>query len=224
MITHTPPFAVVNISGTPIPFTYRKKTSDEILIQSIFQHQEYYLPIQNFQPKLILDCGANIGCSAVYFANVYKNAQIYAVEPEDANFRLLQYNTFLYENIHPIHSALWDKTTLVRIEDKGLGEWGYMTEETTENDSEALKTITISQILAESGFNEIDLLKVDIEGAEKEVFGAPDVDDWLSKVKVIAIELHDRMKRGCSYEFFKAIAKYHWYFAQRGENLIFIRD
>ena len=78
--------------------------------------------------------------------------------------------------------------------------------------------------MAESGFDEIDLLKIDIEGAEKEVFGAPDVDEWLSKVKVLTIELHDRMKRGCSYEFFKAMSKYHWHFALRGENLIFMRE
>ena len=68
------------------------------------------------------------------------------------------------------------------------------------------------------------LIKLDIEGAEKEVFGAPDVDEWLSKVNVLVIELHDRMKRGCSYEFFKAISKYHWFHAYRGENIILIRE
>ena len=53
---------------------------------------------------------------------------------------------------------------------------------------------------------------------------APDVDEWLPKVKVLVIELHDRMKRGCSYAFFKAMSKYQWYFTLRGENLIFIRE
>ena len=99
-----------------------------------------------------------------------------------------------------------------------------MTFETTAEDVEALKTITISKILKESGFDKIDLLKIDIEGAEKEVFGADNVDEWLSRVNVLVIELHDRMKRGCSYEFFKAISKYHWFFAFRGENLIFVRE
>ncbi len=130
----------------------------------------------------------------------------------------------MYENIHGIQSALWDKETFIKVEDVGLDNWGYMTFETTADDPAAMKTITISKILQDSGFDEIDLLKVDIEGAEKEVFGAANVDDWLSKVKVIMIELHDRMKRGCSYEFFKAISKYHWFFAFRGENLIFIRE
>ena len=98
-----------------------------------------------------------------------------------------------------------------------------MTFETTADDPAAFRTTTIGKLLADSGFNEIDLLKIDIEGAEKEIFAAPDVDDWLSKVNVLTIELHDRMKRGCSYAFFKAISKYNWFFTFRGENLIFIR-
>lgn len=180
--------------------------------------------IKNFQPKLILDCGGNIGSAAVYFANKYPESIIYSIEPEKNGFKLLQYNAFLYENIRPIKSALWDKETFIRVEDKGFGMAGFMTVETTADDPDAFKTTTVSKLLADSELEEIDILKIDIEGAEKEVFAAPDVDDWLPKVKVLTIELHDRMKLGCSYEFFKAISKYHWFFAFRGENLIFIRE
>ena len=194
------------------------------IINSIFGFQEYQLPIEDFQPKLILDCGGNIGCAAVYFANKYPTAQIYSVEPEKDNFKLLKFNTAFYDNIYPINSALWDKETFIRVEDRGYGTWGFMTFETTAENEESFQTTTVSKLLAESGFDEIDLLKIDIEGAEKEVFGAPNVDEWLSKVKVLVIELHDRMKRGCSYEFFKAVSKYNWFFAFRGENLIFIRE
>ncbi len=194
------------------------------IINSIFGFQEYQLPINDFQPKLILDCGGNIGCAAVYFANKYPTAQIYSVEPERDNFKLLKFNTTFYDNIHPIKSALWDKETFIRVEDRGFGTWGFMTFETTAEDEDSFRTITVSKLLRASGFDEIDLLKIDIEGAEKEVFSAPNVDEWLSKVKVLVIELHDRMKRGCSYEFFKAVSKYKWFFAFRGENLIFIRE
>lgn len=193
-------------------------------MKSIFLHEEYRLQIENFRPRLILDCGGNIGCAAVYFANKYPAAQIYSIEPERDNFTLLRYNTAFYDNIHPIKSALWDKETFIRVEDRGFGKWGFMTFETTAADPAAIKTATVGRMLADSGFDEIDLLKVDIEGAEKEIFSAPDVDDWLSKVNVLTIELHDHMKRGCSYAFFKAISKYNWFFAFRGENLIFIRE
>ena len=218
-----PELKVTSIQGLPTPFAYRK--ADEPIVQSIFVTQEYQLPpIKNFQPKLILDCGGNIGCAAVYFANKYPTAQIYSVEPERDNFKMLKFNTAFYDNIHPIKSALWDKETFIRVEDRGFGIAGFMTFETTADDPEAFRTTTVGKLLADSGFDEIDLLKIDIEGAEKEVFGAPDVNEWLPKVKVLTIELHDRMKLGCSYEFFKAVSKYNWFFAFRGENLIFIRE
>ncbi len=209
----------------PTPFAFRPNLiADAAIINSILIHQEYNFPLENFQPKLILDCGANIGCSAVYFANKFPGAQIYSIEPEKNHVTLLRFNTILYEQIHVIPAALWDKETFIRVEDKGFGDLGWMTFETAADDPAAIKTVTISKILAESGFDEIDLLKIDIEGAEKEIFGAPDVGAWLSKVKVIMIELHDRMKRGCSKNFFNAISKYDWHFELRGENLIFIRE
>lgn len=217
-------YRVAQIRDVRTPFFFRPMEDDAKIIQTIFESEEYMLPIENFQPKLILDCGGNIGCAAVYFANKYPTAQIYSVEPEKNNFLLLKYNTAFYDNVHPIKSALWDKETFIRVEDKGFGVAGFMTFETTADDSEAFRTTTVGKLLAESGFDEIDLLKVDIEGAEKEVFSAPDVDEWLPKVKVLTIELHDRMKRGCSYAFFKAISNYHWYHTFRGENLTFIRE
>lgn len=218
-------FNIANIPNVPTPIGFRPNVPGEMeIIQSVLVYQEYLLPLEDFQPKLILDCGGNIGCSAIYFANKYPDAQIYSVEPEKNNFKLLSFNTLLYENVHAINSALWDKETFIRVEDRGFGNLGWMTFETTSEDSTAFKTVTVSKLLKDSGFDTIDLLKIDIEGAEKEVFGAEDVHDWLSKVKVLTIELHDRMKRGCSYEFFKAISNYKWFFAFRGENLIFIRE
>ncbi len=217
-----PSIVVTSIQGTKTPFAYREV--DKPIVDDIFVNEPYKLNLPDFQPKLILDCGGNIGCAAVYFADKYPDAQIYSIEPQKHNFKILQYNTLFYDNVHPINSALWGKETFIRVEDKGYGVAGYMTVETTEDAPEAFKTVTVSKILRDSGFEEIDLMKVDIEGAEKEVFGAPDVDEWLSKVKILMIELHDRMKAGCSYEFFKAISKYHWHFKFRGENLIFIRE
>jgi len=216
-------YSVARIGGVPTPFIFRPAEKDAYFIRSIFENEEYRLPLE-YTPKLILDCGGNIGCAAVYFANKYPTAQIYSVEPEKNNFLILQYNTAFYDNVHPIKSALWDKETFIRVEKRYWSTGAFMTFETTAEDPAAFRTTTVGKLLAESGFDEIDLLKVDIEGAEKEVFGAPDVDEWLPKVKVLTIELHDRMKRGCSYEFFKAVSKYKWFFAFRGENLIFIRE
>lgn len=219
------PFELNILNAYGRPFAYRPNVQEDVaIIHSIFQIQEYALPVNDFEPKLIVDCGGDIGCSAVYFANRYPSAQIYVIEPELNHIKILQFNTILYDQIHVIPAALWDKETSIRVEDKGFGDLGWMTVDTTADDPAAMKTVTIGKILAESGFDEIDLLKIDIEGAEKEIFSAPDVDSWLSKVKVLTIELHDRMKPGCSDAFFKAVSKYHWHFELRGENLIFMRE
>lgn len=214
---------VIDLDG--LPFTYRGETSDEIVADEIFKAGKYVLPLpEDFQPKVIIDCGSNIGYSTLFFANVYPDAQIYSIEPEKNNFKFLRFNTIFYDNIHVINSAIWDKETFARLEETELGEVGYMTVETGEDDKNSFKTTTLSKIVAENNIEQIDLLKIDIEGSEKEVFGAENVDEWLSKVKVLAIVLHDELRAGASYEFFKAISKYRWNFSPRGNVLLFIRD
>ena len=224
-------FNMVKISGIPIPLACRTNTySDKWLIGTIFQDEEYNLPLNNFNPKFILDCGANVGYASVYFTNKYPEAKIISVEPEHSNFKMLQYNTLFYDNIKCINSALWNRETYIKVLPDAPGHTaGFTTVETSENDPEALKTTTISKLLKESNFDEIDLLKMDIEGAEKEVFSENNLNgggvyEWLPKVKVLTIELHDRMKRGCSRALFNAISKYDYFFSMRGENLIFIRE
>ena len=206
-----------------LPFSYRGGTSDEAVGQEILEYGKYKLDLENFQPKLIVDCGANIGYSTVFFANEYPDAQIVAIEPDKTNFKFLQYNTIFYDNVKPLNSALWHCETSLRIYDKETAANGYMTVETNAEDSEAIQSTTLSKILAEAGAEKIDLLKIDINGAEKEVFGADNVNDWISKVRVLAVVLHDDLKDGCSFEFFKAISNYKWKFSTHGDVLVFVR-
>lgn len=214
---------VIDLDG--LPFSYRGGTSDEVVAEEIFTDGKYVLALpEDFQPKVIFDCGSYIGYSTLFFANRYPDAQVYSVEPDKNNFKFLQYNTIFYDNIHVINSALWDKETFVRLETTEMGESGYMAVETGEADPNAFKTTTLSKIVAENSIEQIDFIKIDIEGSEKEVFSAPDVDEWLSKVKVLAIVLHDELRSGASFEFFKAISKYRWQFSPHGKVLLFIRE
>ena len=65
----------------------------------------------------------------------------------------------------------------------------------------------------------IDILKMDIEGAEKEIFEFG-YANWIPKVKVMIVELHDRYKEGCSKAFFKTMGEYEFSSRIRGENII----
>lgn len=69
----------------------------------------------------------------------------------------------------------------------------------------------------------IDLLKLDIEGSEKELFEDPNCHRWLSRMKMIFVELHDRLKPGCTAAMEKAIAPYGFERMSRGSNLVLIR-
>jgi hypothetical protein len=66
----------------------------------------------------------------------------------------------------------------------------------------------------------IDILKLDIEGAELEIFSGP--CEWLSKVAILLIELHDRVAPGCSLTFYSALARYDFTEIKRGLTYAFV--
>ncbi|TYP75729.1 FkbM family methyltransferase [Paenibacillus methanolicus] len=212
-----------NIEGVPHPVYARTETSDPFALQQIFRFHEYSFPDLTFSPKLIIDGGANAGYASVWFANLYPGAKIIAVEPDKSNFDVMQYNTKPYTQVEPVHSGLWNKNTYLNVRDVGLGKWGTMVLETDEPDESSFKAVTIQSLFENSGFDEIDILKLDIEGAEREVF-SEGFESWLGKVKMIIIELHDAMKRGCSHAFFKAINQYDFGLTLKGENLVLTRS
>jgi FkbM family methyltransferase len=201
----------------------RINTTDPVVFQQIFQHREYELPSLSFTPKFIIDGGANVGYASIFFANTYPNAKIVAIEPERTNFEVLKYNTKSYEQVEIIKSGLWHKNTHLKVKDIGLGKWGAIVEETDSLDPDGFRAITISSILESSKMDEIDILKLDIEGAEKELF-LYEYQGWLEKVKVIIIELHDRMKKGCSNSFFRAISNYNFVSFVKGEHIILMKE
>ena len=159
----------IKIAGARFPLALRSGTIDEWLLKNIFDHKEYEMPLDGFDPKFIIDCGANVGYSTVYFANQYPGAKIVAVEPENTNFKMLTYNAHFYANIECLHSAIWNKATHIKVVPNN-NTTDCMTTETKADDPQALRATTIEKIFKSSGADGIDLLKIDIEGAEKEVF------------------------------------------------------
>jgi hypothetical protein len=94
-----------------------------------------------------------------------------------------------------------------------------MVKEVEAESTKSIRAVTIREIMEEQQIDFIDVLKIDIEGAEKEVFSS-DYDYWLSKTRVIIIELHDSMKEGCSKTFFESLGKYDFKTGISGENII----
>ena len=203
------------------PFGLRMGTSDIFVYKQIFIKKEYDFSFK-FEPKVIVDAGANIGLASLYFANKYPYTKIIAIEPEESNYVLLKKNTSPYDNIITIKAALWNKSGHINLVDPGFGKWGFMTHDqnvsATEPDNllHPVEAITVDKIISDNDIDRINILKVDIEGAEKEVFSDPSL--WIDKVDSIITELHERMKPGCSRSFYCGTAGFdsEWI---RGENI-----
>lgn len=201
------------------PFSIRNNPYDYATFEEVLLEETYDLKTAN-EIKYIIDGGGNIGLTACYFASKYKNAEVITLEPDIENFKQLQKNTVLYNNITAILSGIWNEDDLIKITDLSAGNNAFTVEKATENDPGAIKALSISGIMKRQGFPHIDILKLDIEGSEKEVFEGG-FEEWLPQTKIVIVELHDEMKKGCSQSVFKAINRYDFSFSIKGENVVF---
>ncbi len=194
----------VMLPGTDIPLTLRLGTSDISVFKDIFIDLEYGW-VFNTAPSVIVDVGGYIGLSAAFFAHRYPEAMIIAIEPDAQNFELLTLNTARFPNVHAVRAAVWKESGTISLTDPGSGAWGLQVSESYApvTGGDLIRAVTIDEIRKEFGLDRIHLLKVDVEGSEKEIFST--ADSWISSVDAICIELHDRFKIGCSRSFFMAV-------------------
>lgn len=196
----------------------RNNTSDVPTFYHIYCEKDFDIDF-GFTPEVILDCGAHTGMSAVYFANKFPGVAIYCIEPEKSNFELLVKNTAAYSNIVCLNYGVWNMSTNLKITDEGIGNWGFMTNEVGYSDKDTISAISIDELMDRYKITHLDVCKVNIEGSEKELF-EKNYERWLSRTKVIVIELHDRMKEGCSNSFFKTLLNYKFEINPKGPYLV----
>jgi FkbM family methyltransferase len=169
----------------------------------------------------IVDCGANIGCSVTWFANKFPGAKIVAIEPDLANFVLLTHNVAQLANVHTVRAAVWSSDTRVMITNPEAEPWALRTMVATADRSvdEPINTITIDRILANHDPSTKLIVKIDIEGAEYEIFSND--TSWIKFADLIIVELHDNLFpwQGNSRPFFSTVAAYPMEYAWREENL-----
>lgn len=185
----------------------RLGTSDILVLYSVFVAEDYggELPAP---PETIIDAGAYVGYSAIYLAARYPGARILALEPDRSNFALLVTNVSRHGNVVPLNQALWREPGRVQLRDRGTGHWAFsLVGRTAEGRGEAsVEAVTVAQLAERFSFDRIDLLKIDVEGAEKEIFETS--GDWLGRVGAIYAELHDRINPGCTEAFERATASF----------------
>jgi FkbM family methyltransferase len=155
------------------------------MFDEIFR-KEIYKFISNNDEPFIIDCGANIGLSTIYFKKLFPKSRILAFEPDEHIFQILIWNilNFKFSNVELFNKAVWDSETTLEFMVEGA-DGGRIIESNSSNPcGYQVETLRINNFLGKT----IDFLKLDIEGAETRVL--QDCKDHLSNVKNLFIEYH----------------------------------
>jgi FkbM family methyltransferase len=201
------------------PLYLRPGTSDLIVFKQIFGKGEYDISFPK-TPLTIIDGGANIGLFSVLMTNRYPDAKIYSIEPDTGNYAQLKKNTVSYPMVTPIQAGIWNKSCFLKVIDEGLDQWGLQVKEAEAGINTGLKAITIGDIMDQYELEVLDVVKLDVEGAEAIIF-QDNYEKWLSVTKTLIIELHDWNWPGISANFEKAISRYKHTKTTHGEYCIY---
>ncbi len=154
------------------------------------------------KPNTILDLGGYIGTAAIKFATAIPNATVISVEPNRANFEMLFLNTSRYRNVIPVNAAVGGARSRQALFSRKTGAWGYTLVSAPKDQAspvavEDVDVRTIHEILRKysPAGNIVSLVKIDIEGSERELLRE---HSWIDSVAVVTAELHDRIVDGCS--------------------------
>jgi FkbM family methyltransferase len=164
------------------------KVVNETWIENVYRIHDY----QFVDGGVFVDIGANIGAVSLFVDNFNKSRdddnkiKVYAVEPEPNNLHLLNHNikNNATENITVVNNAIWHEEAIVSISNRGGNSSILGPEE--EEKSEVL-AITLETLFSIYDIEEVDVMKIDIEGAEFDlIINTP--AETLAKIKILVLE------------------------------------
>lgn len=160
-------------------------------VQEIFEQRVYEFQTETKEP-LILDCGANIGLSVIYFKRLYPRCRVVAFEADPNIFSALETNvhSFALNTVTLRNEAVWNRDGRVKFHLEG-GASGRVVDHggrgaTQSSPLVEVRAKRLRNLLGEVG--RVDFLKIDIEGAETEVL--LDCAEELGAVENLFVEYH----------------------------------
>lgn len=174
-------------------FTYPDQLEFETLVEEAFKKHSYYVDLDTQTPTII-DAGANIGTSALYFHKLYPKAKIISIEPNPRNLEFLKQNLNDNDitNVTIVPKALVGKDGEPTVTLYVHPRWGVFSSLKAKGWSQdqemtpvEVETVKLSQLIT----GPVDILKVDIEGAEEEVLR--EAKDSLRFVSHLLLEYHE---------------------------------
>lgn len=143
------------------------------------------------QPSRIIDAGANIGMSAVYFASRIPQHDIIGIEPDPDNFSLALLNSASFPKVEIHNAALWPYSAKLVITNRdtagSLGLQVGIGTADARNSELDITGITMKEVMERKNWDIADLIKIDIEGAELSLFSDDNYLSWINRIHFIAI-------------------------------------
>ena len=184
-----------------LSFDIRSEGSDRWTFQEIFVERVYDEVVDTVGDcNTILDLGANIGLASLFFSACFPKSELLCVEANKSTFTLLE------KNLRPLveegravtrHAAAWSSDGFVEgVDDPVPTRFSRFQvraalepETSLDNVPAQIPAVSIGTLLDHRKWDTVDLVKIDIEGAEVQLF-ANDTS-WLDRVNCIAVEFHD---------------------------------
>lgn len=210
-------------------YILRRQGSDFAVFNQIVLGNEL-LPVVNEitgneKELRIVDCGANIGLSVIYFKERFPNCHIIAVEPNRANFAQLCKNIAInsFEGVSPLNVGVWYEPDMLSANAnfRDGSDWAFSLSK-SHSDVGTYRVESLKNIVDTHQWKAIDVLKIDIEGAEFELFR--NLDAWqtvLDTIRIVSIEIHSEM--GNSAEIEKVLIENGFRIIRAGELTIGVR-
>jgi FkbM family methyltransferase len=174
--------------GGEVSLFLRSNNIDYRHLAPIFVRREWSVPVPN--ALRILDLGGNIGAADVFYHSQYRNAEIVVVEPLPDNLAVLRENwkaNAIRGRIIP--AAISCRSGKAKFYLSEVDNCSLVLRSDMKGHAIEVDCVTVPQIMEQARWDDIDILKVDIEGGEKSLF--QNCGEWINRVKVIVGELHD---------------------------------
>lgn len=214
--------------------TMRSRSSDASVVRQVFRTKEYDLSrfpqsaaiqkryeaiLASGMKPVIIDAGANMGASAVWFSRRFPGAEIIAIEPEPGNAGACRRNIGKLANVRLVEAGLGGAPGAIDVS-TGSEDWAFQTKRA---EAGGVALVTIPQLMAEQSNGQLFIVKIDIEGFEADVFAAN--VGWLDEAFVVIVEPHDWMlpERGTSRPMQIEMAARPFEVLISGENLVYVR-
>ncbi|HEX2838474.1 MAG TPA: FkbM family methyltransferase [Phycisphaerales bacterium] len=174
-------------------YAVRLGASDLSVLYELERQHEYDTALREFprpqDARWVIDMGANVGLSLRFWLRHFPGARVIGVEPDADNIQMCKRNLSLTQDgerrTNLLQACVGGSRRTVSL-DRRRGAWGYRMADGP-GDSDKIPVITVDDVLQTTD-GLIDLIKMDIEGAEAEVFAHP--TPWLARVRVLVIEVH----------------------------------